>query len=73
MTPQAELILKVMFNDGNDMRSIWRLSQGSYTKAWQITKGVLSKYKGGSTVSIDDFDEACAEANDGCEMEWEAP
>ena len=69
------LIGKVLFPDAYSFSKVlWRMSSGSRNKAISIAKKVLKHYKFPSNMTDEDFeymfDMACADVNDGIEVEW---
>ena len=65
-------ICKMLFEDGytDFAKVMWRMSGGSRTRAYELAIKLVQRY-GYDTLSIEDFDDACAEINDGIEVEWD--
>jgi len=49
---------------------MWRMSSGTRSKAFDIANQMVARY-GYEPMSIEDFDDACAEITGGCEVEWD--
>jgi hypothetical protein len=65
-------ICKMIFEDGyTDLAKVmWRMSCGSRCKAFDIANQMVARY-GYEPMSIEDFDDACAEIIGGIEVEWD--
>jgi len=65
-------ICKMIFEDGyTDLAKVmWRMSSGSRTRAYELAIKMVQRY-GYDTLSIEDFDDACAEITGGIEVEWD--
>jgi hypothetical protein len=64
-------ICKMLFEDGYDdfARAMWRMSGGSRTRAFKLATKIVKRF-GYESISIEDFDDACAEITGGFEVEW---
>ena len=63
--------VKVLFENGTSDfdKVLWRMGSGSYSKCYQIA-GELMANRYSLELGETTFDLACAEVNDGCEVEW---
>lgn len=70
------LIVRILFPDEHSLsKTLWRVSSGSRSKAMDISRKVLKHYDFVKDISDEDFeamfDNACADANGGVEVEWD--
>ena len=65
-------ICKMLFEDGytDFAKVMWRMSCGSRTRSFKLANEIVARY-GYEPMSIEDFDDACAEITGGCEVEWD--
>jgi hypothetical protein len=71
----SDLLRRIMFPDEwTFSKVLWRMSSGSRTKAITITRKYLKHYNFPNEMNDDDFnacfDIACADVNDGFDVEW---
>lgn len=66
-------ICKMLFEGGYEdfAKIMWRLSGGSRTRAFNLATKMIKRF-GFESISIEDFDDACAEIIGGFEVEWES-
>jgi hypothetical protein len=64
------LVNKMLFDTGETAfsKTMWRMSQGSRMKAFDLSQKIVNHW--GYELSIEDFDQACANITGGCEVEW---
>lgn len=75
MERYTKLLGRVLFPDEwSFSKVLWRMSSGSRSKAIKIAKNVLKHYDFPSEMTAEEFeemfDQACADVNDGIEVEW---
>ena len=65
-------ICKMLFENeyANFSKVMWRMSSGSRSKAFDMANQIVARY-GYEPMSIEDFDDACAEITGGVEVEWD--
>lgn len=62
---------KMLFQNGETdfTKVLWRMSSGSFSKAFNIAQQIVG-FGWGYELSLIDFEISCAEITDGCEVEW---